>query len=104
MILRHRLDPPRGLTAVLLLTLPGAAVAVRPSPAAAQALGTMQLIARVQPAPAAWSTFAATAELAGLVTSAEATTRLDRGLARLELERVAAEPDRIRIRVDYLRN
>ena len=104
MILRHRLGPSRGLTAALLLTLPGAAVAVCPTPATAQALGTMQVVARVQPAPAAWPTLAATAELAGLGASAEATTRLDRGLARLELERVAADPDRIRIRVDYLRN
>ncbi len=64
----------------------------------------MQVTARVQPAPAAWPTLAATAELARLATTTEAAVRLERGLARLELERVPADPDRVRIRVDYLRN
>ncbi|HEU4955410.1 MAG TPA: hypothetical protein VFT28_12575, partial [Gemmatimonadales bacterium] len=44
MILRHRFSAPRGLTAVLLLGVPGAVVAVRPTPVAAQAIGTMQVI------------------------------------------------------------
>jgi hypothetical protein len=57
----------------------------------------MQVTARVQPAPAAWPTLAATAELA-------AAGRLDRGLARLELQRVPGDPERVTIRVDYLRN
>jgi hypothetical protein len=104
MILRHRFSAPRGLTAVLLLGVPGAVVAVRPTPVAAQAIGTMQVIARVQPAPAAWSTLAATLELADLSTTADTPIRLSRGLARLELERVPADPDRVTIRVDYLRN
>ncbi|HKU62055.1 MAG TPA: hypothetical protein VJQ44_12605 [Gemmatimonadales bacterium] len=76
---------------------------MRPAPVAAQSIGTMQVTARVQPAPAAWSTLAATAELASDATI-EAGARLDRGLARLELERVPEEPDRVLIRVDYLRN
>jgi hypothetical protein len=104
MILRHRLAPPRGLSAGLLLALPGAVVAARPVPAAAQAIGTMQVTARVEPAPAAWPTLAATTDLARLGATVEATARLERGLARLELERVASDPDRVRIRVDYLRN
>ena len=79
-------------------------MAVRPTPLAAQAIGTMQVIARVQPAPAAWPTLAATLELADLSTTADTTIRLDRGLARLELERVPTDPDRVTIRVDYLRN
>jgi len=104
MILRHRFSAPRGLTAVLLLGVPGAVVAVRPTPVAAQAIGTMQVIARVQPAPAAWSTLAATLELADLSTTTDTAIRLSRGLARLELERVPGDPDRVTIRVDYLRN
>jgi hypothetical protein len=104
MILRHRLAPPRGLSAGLLLALLGAVVAARPVPAAAQAIGTMQVTARVEPAPAAWPTLAATTDLARLGATVEATARLERGLARLELERVASDPDRVRIRVDYLRN
>ena len=79
-------------------------MAVRPTPAAAQAIGTMQVIARVQPAPAAWPTLAATAELADLGSTTDSAIRLDRGLARLELERLPGDPDRVRIRVDYLRN
>jgi hypothetical protein len=104
MILRHRLAHPRGISAGLLLALPGAVVAARPVPAAAQAIGTMQVTARVEPAPAAWPTLAATTDLARLGATVEATARLERGLARLELERVASDPDRVRIRVDYLRN
>jgi hypothetical protein len=104
MILRHRLGPPRGLGAALLLGLPGMALAVRPSPSAAQAIGTMQVTARVQPAPAAWPTLAATAELAADAAGTEFAGRLDRGLARLELQRVPADPQRVTIRVDYLRN
>jgi hypothetical protein len=104
MILRPRLDPPRGLGAALLLGLSGAALAVRPSPLAAQAIGTMQVTARVQPAPAAWPTLAATAELAATAIGTEAAGRLDRGLARLELEPAPADPHRLTIRVDYLRN
>jgi len=92
------------MVAVLLLGVPGVAVAVRPTPVAAQGIGTMQVTARVQPAPAAWPTLAATAELADLGTATDAAVRLDRGLARLELERVPAGPGRVRIRVDYLRN
>lgn len=63
----------------------------------------MQVSARVQPAPAAWPSLNATAELAGHAGSAEAV-RMERGLAQLELERVPANPSRLRIRVDYLRN
>ena len=79
-------------------------MAARPTPLAAQAIGTMQVIARVQPAPAAWPTLAATLELADLSITADTAIRLDRGLARLELERLPADPERVRIRVDYLRN
>ncbi|HEU4954327.1 MAG TPA: hypothetical protein VFT28_07130 [Gemmatimonadales bacterium] len=64
----------------------------------------MQVTARVQPAPAAWPTLAATAELAGTAVGAESAGRLDRGLARLELERAPADSHRLTIRVDYLRN
>jgi hypothetical protein len=62
----------------------------------------MQVTARVQPAPAAWPTLAATAELAA--DAAGTAGRLDRGLARLELQRVPGDPERVTIRVDYLRN
>ncbi len=64
----------------------------------------MQVTARVQPAPAAWPTLAATAELAAGATGTESAGRLDRGLARLELQRGPADPQRVTIRVDYLRN
>ncbi len=64
----------------------------------------MQVTARVQPAPAAWPTLAATAELAADAADTESAGRLDRGLARLELQRGPADPQRVTIRVDYLRN
>ena len=64
----------------------------------------MQVTARVQPAPEAWPTLAATAELAANAARSEAAGRLDRGLARLELQRVPEAPQRVTIRVDYLRN
>ncbi len=64
----------------------------------------MQVTARVQPAPAAWPTLAATAELAANAVGTESAGRLDRGLARLELQRVPEDPQRVTIRVDYLRN
>jgi len=64
----------------------------------------MQVTARVQPAPAAWPTLAAAAELAATAIGTEAAGRLDRGLARLELEPAPADPHRLTIRVDYLRN
>jgi hypothetical protein len=104
MILRQRFGRIRGAGAALLLGLPGAALAVRPHPAAAQAIGTMQVTARVQPYPAAWPTLAATAELAARGATTGAAGRLDRGLARLEVERATADPHLVRIRVDYLRN
>jgi hypothetical protein len=104
MILRQRFGTIRGTVAALLLGLPGVALVVRPSPAAAQAIGTMQVTARVQPSPAAWPTLAATAELAGRGATTGAAGRLDRGLARLELDRAPADPHLVRIRVDYLRN
>lgn len=104
MILRQRLSQVRGVSAALLLGLPGVALVVHPSPAAAQAIGTMQVTARVQPSPAAWPTLAATAELAARGATTGASGRLDRGLARLELERATADPHLVRIRVDYLHN
>ncbi len=64
MIPRHRPSPPRGVVAALLPTLLGALGLVRPPAASAQALGTMQVTARVAPSPAAWPTLAAAAELA----------------------------------------
>ena len=64
----------------------------------------MQVAARVQLAPAAWPTLAATAALAADATGTESAGRLDRGLARLERQRVPADPQRVTIRVDYLRN
>ena len=63
----------------------------------------MQVVARVEPAPAAWPTLAATAELAA-EAGTESAGRLDRGLARLALEPVPADPRRVTIRVDYLHN
>jgi hypothetical protein len=104
MVLRHRMGPPRGLAAVLLLGLPGAAAVARPPAASAQAIGTMQVTALVSPAPAAWSTLGATAELAAAADTAAGSLRLQRGLARLELEPGARDPRHLRIRVDYLRN
>jgi hypothetical protein len=62
----------------------------------------MQVTARVSPAPAAWPTLAATAELAASADAASGPGRVELGLARLELERGDAR--RVRIRVDYLRN
>jgi hypothetical protein len=103
MIPRQWLGQVRGASAALLLGLPGVALFVCPSSAVAQAIGTMQVTARVQPSPAAWPTLAATAELATRGATG-AAGRLDRGLARLELERATADPHLVRIRVDYLRN
>ena len=74
---------------------------VCPPTAAAQALGTMQVTALVSPAPAAWPTFAAAAELAATAGGADGRGRVELGLARLQLE---ADARRVRIRVDYLRN
>ena len=104
MILRQRLGQVRGGSAALLLGLPGVALFVCPSPAVAQAIGTIQVTAPVQPTPAAWTTLAATAELATRGATTGAAGRLDRGLARLELERASADPHLVRIRVDYLHN
>ena len=64
----------------------------------------MQVTARVQPAPAAWPTLAATAELAANAAGTESDGLLDRGLARLELHRAPDDPQRVTIQVDYLRN
>jgi len=77
---------------------------LRPPAASAQAIGTMQVTALVAPAPAAWSTLGATAELAAAADTATGSARLERGLARLELELGARDLRRVRIRVDYLRN
>ena len=77
---------------------------LHPAPAGAQGLGTMQVTATVAAAPAAWPTLAATAELAAGAATPDRPTRLDLGLARLELEAEATQARRVRIRVDYLRN
>jgi hypothetical protein len=98
------MGPPRGLAAVLLLGVPGAGAVVRPPAASAQAIGTMQVTALVSPAPAAWSTLGATAELAAAADTGAGVLRLERGLARLELEPGARDLRRVRVRVDYLRN
>jgi len=104
MILRQWLGQVRGASAALLLGLPGVALFVCPSPAVAQAIGTMQVTARVQPSPAAWPTLAATEELARRGATTGAAGRLDRGLAHLELEPATTDPHLVRIRVDYLHN
>jgi hypothetical protein len=104
MILRHRSSRPGGLAAVLFPALLGALGVVWPPTAAAQALGTMQVTARVQPAPAAWPTLAATAQLAVQAGVSASAGRLDVGLARVALEDGLLNPRRVRIRVDYLRN
>jgi hypothetical protein len=104
MILRQWLGQVRGVSAALLLGLPGVALFVCPSSAVAQAIGTMQVTARVQPSPAAWPTLDATAELATRGAATGAAGRLDRGLARLELEPASTDPHLVRIRVDYLHN
>jgi hypothetical protein len=104
MILRHRSCPRRGSAAVPLLVVLGAASGLRPSAASAQALGTMQVTARVTPATEAWPTLAATAELAADAGVSGGVARLERGLARLELEPGAPQARLVRIRVDYLRN
>ena len=98
------MGPPRGLTAALLLWVPGAAAMLRPPAASAQAVGTMQVTALVSPAPAAWSTLGATAELAAAADTAGGPARLERGLARLELDPGSRDLRRVRVRVDYLRN
>lgn len=104
MILRHRSTPAPGLAAVLLFGLSGGAAIVCPAPASAQVIGTMQVTALVSPAPAAWPAVAATAELAANGYTTGGSGRIDLGLARLELEPVARDLRRVRIRVDYLRN
>ena len=76
---------------------------VHPAPASAQGLGTMQVTATVSAAPAAWPSLAA-APLAAGAEAPDKRTRLDVGLARLELEAGPREGRRVRIRVDYLRN
>jgi len=77
---------------------------VRPPIVSAQARGTMQVTALVTPAPAAWPSWAATAMLAVAADTTAGSRRLERGLARLELEPGARESRQVRIRVDYLRN
>jgi hypothetical protein len=77
---------------------------VRPPAASAQALGTMQVTARVALSPAAWPTLAAAAELGAGADLTRGGRRVERGLARLELEPGDRDAHRVRIRVDYLRN
>jgi len=104
MILRHRPHPPHGLPAVLLPALAGGMALVCPPAASAQAIGTMQVTALVVPAPAAWPTLAATAQLAALAEASIGPSRLEAGLAQLEREPDGPETRRVLIRVDYLRN
>ena len=87
------------------LLLAGAVSLLHARTAAAQAIGTMQVGAWVHRAPAAWPAVAATADLVAQATTlAPAARRRDLGLVRLELEDPAADPRRLRIRIDYLRN
>lgn len=88
----------------MFLALPGTMAVLHPASASAQGLGTMQVTATVSAAPAAWPTLAAATELAAGADAPDKRTRLDLGLARLELEAGAPEDRRVRIRVDYLRN
>lgn len=105
MVLRHRFVRLRGPQGLATLLVPAALALLRPSGAAAQAIGTMQVTARVHEASAAWAAVAATGDLAGRnAGSAPAPSRLDLGLVRLQLEDPAPEPRRLRIRIDYLRN
>lgn len=64
----------------------------------------MQVTALVAPAPAAWPTLTAAAQLAAGAEASTGPARLQVGLARLELEADPREPRRMLIRVDYLRN
>jgi hypothetical protein len=104
MVLRQRSHLPHGLSAVLLPALAGGVAVVCPPTASAQAIGTMQVTALVAPAPAAWPALAAAIQLAASAEASTGPTRLDVGLARLELEPDALETRRVLIRVDYLRN
>jgi hypothetical protein len=64
----------------------------------------MQVTALVAPAPAAWPTLAAAAQLAAGAEKPTGPARLEVGLAQLELEADPEEASRVLIRVDYLRN
>jgi hypothetical protein len=64
----------------------------------------MQVTAVVAPAPAAWPTLAAAAQLAAGAGASTGPARLEVGLAQLELEANPREARRVLIRVDYLRN
>jgi hypothetical protein len=88
----------------MLLAILGAAGVVCPSAASAQAIGTVQVSARVSLAPGAWATLAAATELAAGTEATAGATRLERGLARLELDPGPRDGRRVRVRVDYLRN
>jgi len=104
MISRHGSDRIRGLPAPLTLLLAGAAFASAPPSAAAQAIGTLQVTARVQPAPSAWPALAAAADLAARADGGPAGPAVDIGLARLTVEDAGPDPRSVRLRIDYLRN
>ena len=104
MISRHGSDRIRGLPAPVTLLLVGAALAAAPPGAAAQAIGTLQVTARVHPAPVAWPALAAAADLAARRDAGPSLPALDVGLARLTVEEPASGRRALRLRIDYLRN
>jgi hypothetical protein len=88
----------------MLPALAGGMTVVCPATASAQAIGTMQVTALVVSAPAAWPALEATAQLAAVAEASTGPTRLEIGLAQLQLEPDAPDTRRVVIRVDYLRN
>jgi hypothetical protein len=104
MIFPHRSDRIRGLPAPLALLLMGAALTSAPSAAAAQSVGTLQVTARVRPAPSAWPVLAAAARLAARAEASPSAPAVIVGLARLRVEEAASDPRTLRLRIDYLRN
>lgn len=104
MILRHGSDRIRGLPAPVTLLLVVAALVWAPPGAAAQAIGTLQVTARVQPAPSAWPALAAAADLAVRAAGDLAAPAVDVGLVRLTVDDTALDPRSLRLRIDYLRN
>ena len=76
----------------------------------AQAIGTMQVVARVTPAEAAWDGLAAAQQAAHEFAAAQVLSgprRIDRFLSQIEVEAAdpaAGSPPRLAISIQHLRN
>ena len=86
------------------MLLVGVALMSSPPAVAAQAIGTLQVTARVQQAPSAWPVLAATASLAARTDVRDSAFAVNVGLARLSQEEAASDQRALRLRIDYLRN